>query len=92
MSESKKTPEDWGKKHGHWREVNALIPETQAKSHWKAAHATAEYLHGWADHAYHYENDPLLITEADYVAALEAAANYPNTPPHGPALSKTKKG
>src|SRR5690606_39997056 len=88
-NEKRKTAEEWGRKNKQWKEGNPYVP--QAPSHWAWKHAVADKLHGWAEHAYHYADDPLLMTEADYLAALEAAANYPNTSPHAAALSKLKQ-
>jgi len=35
-------------------------------------HACAVVLHGWAEHAYH-EAGPIMLSEADYLAAIKAA-------------------
>lgn len=85
-----KTPDEWGRAQGRYREVNPLV--AQVKSHFDWRHAVADKLHGWSKHAYHYVDLPLEISEADYNAALEAAANYPNVPAHGPAVSPLVKG
>jgi hypothetical protein len=74
--DDQRTPEDWAK---------ALGPK-EAPPHLVAS---ASYLHGWKDHAFHYQTEPLLLTQGDFAAALKAAGDYPTVPPHRPALSKT---
>lgn len=88
-NEKTKTPEDWGRAKRQWVEGNPHV--AQAPSHWKWEHAIADQLHGWKEHAYHYPDNPLLLTESDYLAAVEAAKEYPNTPPHDAALGQRKR-
>jgi hypothetical protein len=55
----------------------------------RALYASADYLHGWSEHAYHYQAEPQTMTRETFGAALEAAGKFPTCPPHGPALGKT---
>jgi len=85
----KRTPEDWAERLGHIKKRDKRIPQSETHPDWQ--HAAADKGHGWSKHAFHYEKDPLLITQADYEAALEAAASYPTTPLHEPAMSPMLK-
>lgn len=78
------TPDAWGKKLGHFKAGDPRLP--QNVPHFDAQHAAADALYGWSQHAYHYQAAPFTITEADYVAALEAAGRYPLCAPHAAAL------
>lgn len=51
--------------------------------------APADLLHGWADHAHHWQAEPLKISKEDFEAALKAAAEFPTVAPHAPAFGKT---
>lgn len=84
------TPEQWAEKLGHVKKASPFTP--QLSTHYSWQHAAADSLHGWAQHAHHYQGAPLMLSQADYQAALEAAAEYPNKPAHTAALSKLKKG
>jgi len=83
------TPEQWAQKLGHVKKAPPFQPQLSAHYSWQ--HAAADSLHGWAQHAHHYQGEPLLLSQADYEAALDAAAEYPNKPAHAAALSKLKK-
>lgn len=83
MSE-KRTPQDWAKRQGRYREVNKHI--AQARSHYDWRHACADRLHGWSKFAYHYQRETFELSEDDYNAALKAAEQYPNVPAHAPAI------
>lgn len=80
----KLTPDQWGRKLGHFRGGDARLP--QNVPHFSAEHSAADQLHGWAQHAYHYQAAPFLVSEADYTEALKAAGKYPCCPPHADAL------
>lgn len=83
------TPWQWAEKLGHVTKASPFTPQLRTHPSWQ--HAAADSLHGWSQHAHHYQAEPLLLAQADYLAALEAAAEYPNKPAHAPALSKLKK-
>lgn len=90
---AKLQPHEWAAKLGHVHARDARIP--QSVTHYSMAHAVADKLHGWSKHAHHYQDKPLLLTQADYEAALAAGGTYPTTPAHAPACSpvvKTAKG
>lgn len=59
-----------------------------------AAHAAASTLHGWRDHVA-ATGEQLSLTEAEYLAALDAAKGPPpgkqSLVPHAPALSPHSK-
>lgn len=86
----KLTPEQWAEKLGQVRKAPQHQP--QLRTHYAWQHAAASSLHGWEQHAHHYQNAPLLLTQADYQAALDAAAEYPAKPAHAAALSPVMKG
>lgn len=52
-----------------------------------SAHAMADAQHGWTHHKYHYASE-VELTEADYLAALEAAGQLEI---HAPALAPNRK-
>lgn len=80
-----RTPAEWAERLGHIRRAHPHIPQSTTHPDWK--HAVGDGLHGWTKHAYHFPNDPLKISEADYRTALENAAVYPMKEAHQPALS-----
>jgi hypothetical protein len=84
-----KTPREWAAKLGHIVKARTGIPQTF--EHASMAHAVADKLHGWSAHEHHYQSTPLMITQADYEAALKAGGEYPVTPAHEPALSPVKR-
>lgn len=84
-AEERKQPSEWAAAKGHFVPAPADQP-------WKGArvdprYAAADALHGWGHHAYHYANQPLLITEEEYEGALDVAEQFPCELPQGPALS-----
>lgn len=81
----KKTPEQWARVLGHMKLADPRIPQSTTHADWQ--HAAADKLHGWGRHAYHYQAEPMLLTQDDYQAALDAAAEYPNKPAHEPAMA-----
>lgn len=83
------TPQDWAVRLGHIHQAHPHIPQSTTHADWQ--HAVGDKLHGWSDHAYHYPNEPLKISQADYETALENAAAYPLKEAHGPALSPLLK-
>lgn len=85
----KRTPHEWAERLGQYKKAHPHMPQLRSHYGWK--HAAADSLHGWSLHAHHYQADPLLLTQADYLAALDAAAEYPLKPAHAPALGKTKQ-
>jgi|GEM_PF-4088450 len=72
----KLTPADWAKKLGPKVAPPHLV-------------ASASYLHGWKDHAYHYQAEPLLLEQGTFLEALKAASAFPTVAPHAPAFGKT---
>jgi len=87
-AERLRSPHDWAAAKGLYVKTNPHVPQTVDHYRWR--HAIADKLHGWSDHDYHYADDPVRLSEQDYDAALKAAANYPNTQPHAPALKGRK--
>ncbi|MBA2724284.1 MAG: hypothetical protein H0U56_15630 [Methylibium sp.] len=77
------TPTQWAERKGMVKA--AAFPWEQPRV--DARHAAADSLHAWGYHAYHYQAEPLLLTEQDYDAALKAAAEFPLELPHKPAIS-----
>jgi hypothetical protein len=88
-AEERCTAEEWAKRLGHIQQANPHVPQSITHYDWR--HACADVLCGWSRHAYHYQNDPLLLTQEDYETALENAAEYPNKPAHEPAMSPLVK-
>lgn len=80
------SPKEWAQKLGNFKPRDKRLP--QAVDIFSAEHAAASFLHGWDVHEYHYQSEPLKLTQKDYELALEAAGKYPCSPPHAPALSK----
>lgn len=78
-------PHEWAEKLGNFRGKDSRLPQSQ--DFFTPAHAAADFLHGWSKHRHHFQSAPLLITQADYEAALEAAGGYPVTQPCEAALS-----
>lgn len=50
---------------------------------WK--HRVADTIHGWSQHEYHYQADPVMLTDEEYLEALESAAG--DNVPHKPAIA-----
>ena len=42
-------------------------------------HRAADTLHGWSDYQHHYQQ-PMRLSESDYLAAIKAAGNYQTHP------------
>lgn len=84
-----RSPAEWARAKGQWVEFRGSVdPELGNGSHYTWQHAAASTLHGWDAHAYH-EGAPLLLTERDYLAALDAAAPAKGLPKlHKPAASE----
>lgn len=51
--------------------------------------ASADYLHGWSEHAHHYVLEPLKLSEEDYSEAIDVAGKFPTVAPHAKAFGKT---
>jgi hypothetical protein len=81
------TPAEWSAKKGHTRPADKRLPQSTPHTDWRFA--IANKLYGWAERAYHFQHprDAFRISEADYLAALGAAAEHPTVPPHAPALT-----
>lgn len=78
------TPNAWGRKLGHFKQGDTRLP--QNVPHFDRQHAAADELFGWSRHAYNFQAEPFLITEADYVAAIKSAGRFPLEAPHAAAL------
>lgn len=65
----------------HGQKVKDL--ENNSPYGWK--HRVADSIHGWSQHEYHYQADPVMLTDDEYLAALESAAG--DYTPHGPAVA-----
>lgn len=81
----KRTPRQWAEQLGNIHKRDPRLPQSRDFADWK--HAVADKLHGWSKHAYHFQDQPLLISKAVYLDALEAAAEYPVKPAHEAALA-----
>lgn len=86
-SAEKRTPAEWAEKLGYVEKRDPRIP--QSITFYKMAHAVADKLHGWSAHEHHFQGAPLILTRADYEAALDAAVNQTSkvVAPHEAALS-----
>lgn len=82
----RKTPNEWAKALGKYREVSRFQP--QLRSHFAPDHCAADALHGWTRYAYDYQADSFELTESDYRAALDAALHYPVKPAHSAAIPR----
>lgn len=51
------------------------------------AHRCADTLHGWTEHK-HHQAESMKLSEADYLAALNAAGNYET---HTPAIAPHRR-
>lgn len=78
------TPEQWAEKLGHVRKADPRIP--QSVTHYDPAHAAADALYGWSQHAYHFQASPFLLTQEQYVEALARASAFPTCAPLPEAL------
>ncbi len=58
-------------------------PEQNSPYGWK--HRVADTIHGWSQHEYHYQADPVMLTDETYLAALHSAAG--SNVPHEPAVA-----
>lgn len=83
-----RSPDEWARAKGQWVEFKGVVdPELGNGSHFTWQHAVAQFIHGWKRHE-EQEGTPLKITEADYLAALDAASHPVGNPKrHGPAAS-----
>ena len=79
--EERLSPEGWGQRGGLQMDGG----------HWSPEFAAASTLYGWARHSYHFVNDPLLLTEQQFGAAMSAAREFPNKKPYALALSPLVK-
>jgi hypothetical protein len=79
------TPQAWGERLGLAQKADPARPWIEAHADWR--YAAADKLHGWTEHAHHYQGpgQELLLTEEDFNKALEAGAGYPEVPAHRPA-------
>lgn len=84
------TPAQWAERKGIAPKADPARPWIEPISKNPHYHAT-DVLHGWSNHAYHYqaEADALLLTEEDFDLALAAGAAFPALPAHMPAVAKS---
>ncbi len=91
------SPSDWAKRKGHLKSEDVPVNEVLGTGpHYSWQHACADAAHGWSHHAYHYQAEPLLLSEADYMAAIDAACpkeglplqHEPARAPHAPKAPK----
>lgn len=80
-----RTPTEWAEVLGHMRRGDSRMPQSVTHADWQ--HAAADKLYGWANHAYNFQSEPFLLSQADYERALAAAARFPLAAPHAPALT-----
>lgn len=88
-AEERLAPEEWAKRRGHVRGANVARNEVLGTGpHLSPEHCAADAMHCWSWHAAQYQAEPLLITEADYVTAIDAANPREGQPKrHAPAAS-----
>lgn len=84
-----RSPDEWAKAKGHFVKYKGVAdPELGTGDHFSWQHAAAAVMHGWKRHEAQ-EGAPLQISEADYMAALDAAAPAKGLPQqHAAAASK----
>lgn len=86
-------PLEWAKRRGLILDADKPanpVLGTGPRPAWQ--HAAADAVHGWSWHAEQYQAEPLEITEADYVAAVDAACKPTGLPQrHAPAASPRLK-
>lgn len=75
------TLEELAERHGHTAKV---VDKWDAPFDWK--HRVAAHIHGWDAHNYHYQADPILLTDDEYKAAIAAAES--GLEPHDKAIGK----
>lgn len=85
----RRTPLQWAEQLGHIKQGDPRVPQSKTHADWQ--HAAADKLHGWSKHAYHHQGDPFLLSQEDYEAALENAAEYPAKSAHEPAIAHIAK-
>jgi hypothetical protein len=79
-----RSPDQWARMLGEYHAPKYPWQEP----HYSARHAAAAALHGWNEHT-HHSGAPMFLSQADYLAALEAAMpKIGNAKAHKPALSK----
>ena len=78
-SAEKLTPDAWAQRLGKL-DTFKCMGRTIKQPSWQ--HAVADVNCGWRQHQ-HDANEPFQLTEADYLAALEAAEAPPYKPPAG---------
>jgi hypothetical protein len=85
----KRTPAEWAAKRKLTKARDPRLPQSTDWVH--PSHAVADKLYGWSEHAYHFqaEDQRFLLTEADYVAGLQTAGQFPTVAPHAPAMTPT---
>lgn len=85
------TPAEWAEKLGFIAPANPNMPQQERHAKWQ--HAAADTLHGWSEHAFHFQSPEhrFAISEDTYRKALSAAANFPVEPPHEAALPESQR-
>jgi hypothetical protein len=90
-----RTPREWAIAKGHLLLAKPVgLPEGAMRIGPAATdrsfpiYAAADALHGWSESAHHVQGDKAFrLSEADYAAALVAAAAYPAVSPHRQAMT-----
>ncbi|GMV19459.1 MAG: hypothetical protein AMXMBFR56_76830 [Polyangiaceae bacterium] len=84
-----RSPDEWARAKGHFIKFKGVADaELGTGDHYSWQHAVAVVMHGWKQHEAH-EGGPLLLSERDYLAALDAAAPAKGLPQqHAAAASK----
>lgn len=73
-AEERLAPAEHAKQTGNVQPFHGLaVNGERATERFSWQHAAAAQLHGWAEHE-HHEGGPILLTRAEYAAALKAAS------------------
>ncbi len=73
----KKRPVEWAVKKGHLSKKGLMSVSFQV----------ADTLYRWSENEYHYMDNPLLLSEEDFDAAMVASSKYPAVEPHEAAIT-----
>lgn len=66
-------------------ENDQIAPHVDGGHKYLWQHRVADQIHGWSAHEYHYQADPVMLTTAAYLSALESAKG--DNAPHEPAIA-----
>lgn len=94
-------PREWAERLGQVQKADPRKP--QDPSGYRPAHAAADRLYGWDDHAYNFEQgkkpddqghwpqDVFTLTQDDYRKSLECALAFPAAAPHPAGLPDSQR-